>query len=112
MTNQSPLISVIMPCYNAEKYIAEAINSVLDQTYSNIELILVDYGSTDNSLEICRKFQSRKENYICVDTQENKGPYLARNLGLRKANGRYIAFLDADDYWSVLSEIKMIFFKK
>lgn len=89
------LISVIMPCFNAEKYLREAIDSVMRQTYTNVELIVVDDGSTDNSLDIARSYGDR----VISIKQTNKGPYPARNMGLRVSKGEFITFLDADDYW-------------
>lgn len=89
-------ISVIMPCYNAESYLREAIESVLQQTFSDVELIVVDDGSTDASAEILREYEDR----IVVLKQVNQGPYPARNLALKHAHGAYVAFLDADDYWT------------
>lgn len=88
------LVSVIMPLYNAEKYVGEAIESVINQTYTNWELIVVNDGSTDNSLEVALKYQSES---VKVFTQENKGASAARNYGLKEAKGDYIQFLDADD---------------
>ena len=88
-----------MPCFNAEEYVSEAINSVINQSYPNIELIIVDDGSSDNSYAICQGFATEKKIKISSLKQENKGPYPARNNGLAHANGTYIAFLDADDYW-------------
>ena len=89
-------ISVIMPCYNAQAHVSEAVNSVLAQTYPEVELIAVDDGSTDDTRVILREFGNR----IKVLEQENQGPYPARNLGLKHATGELVAFLDADDYWS------------
>lgn len=89
------LISVIMPCFNAEKYLSEAIESVTGQTHTNIELIVVDDGSTDNSIDIAESFGDS----VILLKQNNKGPYPARNRGLRVSKGKFIAFLDADDYW-------------
>ncbi len=94
-TTTSDLISVVMPCYNSEKYIREAIDSVLNQTYPSIELIIIDDGSTDNSKEILSNYHDR----VTVLEQSNQGPYPARNLGLQHAQGVFIAFLDADDWW-------------
>jgi glycosyltransferase involved in cell wall biosynthesis len=95
MTGCPHLISVITPCFNAEKYLHEAIESVMGQTYTNIELIVVDDGSTDNSIDIAKSFGDS----VILLKQDNKGPYPARNRGLRASNGKFIAFLDADDYW-------------
>lgn len=88
-------VSVLVPVYNAEKYIRQCIESVLNQTYPNVELILVDDGSKDNSLEICRFYEGPR---VKVVTQTNKGACAARNLALTLATGDYIQYLDADDY--------------
>ena len=95
--NKQPcnLISVIMPCFNAEKYLREAIKSVLQQTYPHVELVVVDDGSTDDSKNILRSYDER----IVLIEQENRGPYPARNLGIKNSKGEFVAFLDADDYW-------------
>ncbi len=89
------LISVIMPCFNGEKYLREAIESVRQQTYPHVELIVVDDGSTDGSKDILRAYGEK----ITVLEQENQGPYPARNLGIEASHGEFVAFLDADDYW-------------
>jgi glycosyltransferase involved in cell wall biosynthesis len=93
-------ISVIMPCYNAAAFVEEAVNSVMNQTYADIELIIVDDGSTDTSVEIIKRLIARHAPRITLHLQNNNGPYPARNLGLRHARGGRVAFLDADDYWS------------
>jgi glycosyltransferase involved in cell wall biosynthesis len=90
------LVSVIIPVYNAEQYITATVQSVLAQTYSNIELLIVNDGSSDRSIEICQEFQ---DNRIRILQQQNRGPSAARNLGIRHATGEFIAFLDADDLW-------------
>jgi glycosyltransferase involved in cell wall biosynthesis len=89
------MISVIMPCFNAEAYIAEAVECVLSQTYKTIQLIVVDDGSTDNTSHILQKYKK----HITFISQSNKGPGPARNRGLDEAKGNFVAFLDADDYW-------------
>ncbi len=89
-------ISAIMPIYNAERYLARAINSLLQQTITNIEFLLIDDGSTDNSLAIAEEYALQDER-IRVISQENQGVSIARNTGLANAIGEYIAFLDADD---------------
>jgi glycosyltransferase involved in cell wall biosynthesis len=89
-------ISVIIPIYGSEKYIAAAVQSVLDQTYPNFELIIVDNASPDRSLEICQQFTDARIRIIC---QANRGPSGSRNTGIRHATGDYISFLDGDDLW-------------
>ena len=93
---EEKLVSIIMPVYNSEKYIENAIESVLNQTYNNIELIAVDDGSRDNSLNILKKF-SKKDDRIKVFSKENGGISSTRNYGLKQAKGEYIAFIDNDD---------------
>lgn len=100
MSETTPLISVIMPCFNAAPYVEEAVRSVLDQTYRDIELIVVDDGSTDASPEIVGRLAEEYRGRITQVAQSNAGPYAARNHGLRLAKGEYVAFLDADDWWS------------
>ena len=92
------LVSIIMPVYQAEKFLCDTINSVLAQTYSNWELILVDDGSTDSSGEICDTY-ARKDNRIKVVHQLNAGQASARNSGMDLANGDYIGLLDNDDFY-------------
>jgi len=87
------IVSIIIPCYNAEQYIAEAIESALSQTYPNCEIIVIDDGSTDGSLAIVQKYGDR----IRWKTGPNRGGCAARNLGLEMARGEWIQFLDADD---------------
>ena len=92
-----PLVSVIIPLYNSESFISNAVESILNQTYSNIEVIVINDGSTDNSYGEVKKYESKK---VKIFSQENKGASAARNLGLKHARGAYIQFLDADDYLS------------
>lgn len=99
---QNPLISVIIPVYNCEKYISEAINSVLKQDYLPLEIIVVDDGSTDKTTENIKEFGSQ----ITYIYQENGGTAKARNNGIKNAKGDYFAFLDADDIW-VENKLKM-----
>ncbi len=91
------MISVIIPVYNVEKWLERCVESVLAQTYRNIEVILVNDGSSDHSLEICYKYQ-RSDARVIVISQENQGLSAARNAGIMTAKGEYITFLDADDY--------------
>ena len=88
------LISVMMPTYNNAKYIKQAIESIYAQNYDNIEIIVVDDGSTDNTKGIVQQYKDIKYFYI-----EHKGISVARNTALEKSKGEYIAFLDSDDYW-------------
>lgn len=94
-----PLISIIIPVYNVEKLLPRCINSLINQTYNNIEIILIDDGSTDNSLEICEEF-SKRDSRIVIVKKQNGGQASARNIGLTYATGDYIAFVDSDDFVS------------
>jgi Glycosyl transferase family 2 len=89
-------VSVIIPVYKVDKYIAATVQSVLEQTYTNFELLLIDDGSPDRSIEICQQFTDPR---IRIIRQENRGVAAARNTGIRYAQGEYLAFLDADDLW-------------
>ena len=92
-----PKLSVIMPVYNTAKFLERSINSVLNQTFTDFELILVNDGSKDNSLEICREFE-KKDNRIKVVDKENGGAGSARNAGLAVCSGEFVAFPDSDDW--------------
>lgn len=96
MKPSDPLVSVIIPVYNAAQTLQRAVNSVLLGSYANVEIILVNDGSTDDSLTICKTL-ARQHRQIKVLSQENGGASSARNLGLQQATGKYICFLDADD---------------
>lgn len=89
-------VSVIVPVYNSEKYISECIESILNQTYENFELILINDGSQDSSGDICKKYENQDKRvlYIC---KENGGVSSARNMGIQYAKGEYVAFVDSDD---------------
>lgn len=89
-------ISIIVPVYNAEKYIEKCVNSLTSQTYKDIEIILINDGSTDSSLKICEKFE-RVDSRIKLYSKENGGVSSARNLGISKCKGKYICFVDSDD---------------
>lgn len=91
------LISIIVPVYNVEKYLRKGIESILNQTYKNLEVIIIDDGSTDNSGIICDEY-ANADKRIHVIHQENKGVARARNAGLKLAGGKYIGFIDPDDY--------------
>jgi len=90
----SDLVSVIIPCFNAEKWIKEAINSCLNQTHINLEVIVIDDGSTDHSLDIIKSYGDR----VIWESQPNQGGCAARNRGFALSKGAYIQYLDADDY--------------
>ena len=92
------LVSIITPLYNGEKFIAQTIQSVLEQTYKDWEMLIVNDGSTDNSLQVAQQF-AEQDKRIHVYSQPNAGSAAARNNGIRHAKGRYIALLDADDLW-------------
>lgn len=92
-----PLVSVIVPVYNAERFLEKCVNSVIHQTYENIELILIDDGSADHSGEVCERF-AQKDGRIIIRHKQNGGVSSARNEGLRIAKGKYAAFLDGDDW--------------
>lgn len=100
------LVSVVVPIYNAEKYLVKCIDSLVNQTYENIEIILVDDGSLDTSLSICMEYRNKDER-VKVFSKENGGQGSARNLGIRKALGDYIMFVDADD-WVDTNIVKML----
>lgn len=93
------LVSVVTPVYNSEKYIEKTISSVLNQTYPNLEIILVDDCSTDNSKEIISRIQKKDKRVKYVKLAKNSGAAVARNKGLETAKGQFIAFIDSDDMW-------------
>lgn len=101
MNLKPPVVSVIMPSFNSEKFIGEAILSVIKQDYINLELIIIDDNSSDNSLKIIKKFQNQDERIKLIKLNSNKGPGFARNEGLKVALGKYITFLDSDDLWKI-----------
>jgi len=91
------IVSIIMPVYNVEKYISQAIDSVLNQTFPDFELLIIDDQSPDKSIELCRSYDDPR---IRIIQQKSLGLAGARNTGINQAKGQYIAFLDADDYWA------------
>ena len=92
-------ISIITPCFNSQEFISFTIDSVLQQTYKNWELIVINDGSTDNSKDILAEFSKRDSRIRIITLDKNYGPAHARNVGIKKAKGKYIAFLDSDDLW-------------
>lgn len=97
MLNKDPLVSIVVPVYNVEAYLQRCVTSILTQTYKNIEIILVDDGSTDGSGEICERIKEKESNIVVVH-QKNGGLSAARNTGINIAKGQYIAFVDSDDF--------------
>ena len=96
--NNNALISIIIPAYNTQEYIHRAIESSLRQSYKNIEIIIINDGSTDETLRTAQTYAD-KDNRIKIFHQENKGVSSARNHGIREARGKYITFLDSDDWF-------------
>ncbi len=94
---EKQLISVIVPIYNVEKYMKRCVDSILDQTYYNLEIILIDDGSTDDSPKICDEYAKLDER-VCVIHKKNGGVSSARNAGMKRATGHYLTFVDSDDY--------------
>ena len=90
-------ISIIIPVYNVEKYLKECLESIINQSYNNIEIIIINDGSTDNSKDICKEFSKFDKRIIYIE-ETNHGVSHARNIGLEKATGNYIAFVDSDDW--------------
>lgn len=95
--NNNPLISVIIPIYNVEKFLPQCLDSVVNQTYRNLEIILVNDGSPDNSDAICKEYL-KKDNRLVYYNRQNSGASASRNFGIDHCNGDYIFFLDSDDY--------------
>ena len=97
MPYATPLISIIIPNYNCAEFLNECLISAIKQTYSNKEIIVIDDGSTDNSIDVLSKFQEQ----IKLIQTSNRGAAAARNLGISMARGEFIAFLDSDDWWTL-----------
>lgn len=95
----SPLVTIITPLYNAEEFFEDTFKSVLSQSFSDYEWIIVDDCSADGSLALAKRLAEGHENIYVLTSDKNKGPSSVRNIGLRMARGRYVTFLDADDMW-------------
>ena len=107
------LVSIVMPFFNAERYIKDSIKSVMCQSYTNWELILINDQSSDSSLRIVREFAEQDSRLVLIDLEKNAGPANARNVGLKASNGQYVAFLDSDDKWMADKlKIQMILLKE
>lgn len=102
-------ISIIIPIYNLEQFLSKALESCINQTYKNIEIICINDGSTDNSLNLLKEFKN-KDNRIKIINQVNKGVSIARNVGMKYASGKYLLFLDGDDYLD-LQTCEKIYYK-
>ena len=101
-------VSVIVPVYNTSKYLDECINSIIKQTYKNLEIIFINDSSNDDSLEVISKYKDKRIKII--DLKENKGVAVARNKGIEISTGDYICFLDSDDYWNLKKIEKQVKF--
>ena len=99
MDFEKGLVSIITPVYNSEKYISTTIDSVIAQTYENWELILIDDGSIDKSVEIINSYIKRDNRISLLRNENNSGPAISRNKGIKAAKGSYLTFIDADDIW-------------
>lgn len=108
MDNKSLYFSIIIPCFNSSDYIDRCIKSIDRQTYKNFEVILIDDCSTDETYKILEKYQNKNTNYNLIKTIENSGPATARNEGIKVSKGKYICFLDSDDWW-FKNKLKIIF---
>lgn len=93
------LVSVITPTYNSEKFISETIDSILGQSYTNLELILIDDASLDSTREVLNTYKKRDPRIVMIFLEKNSGSGIARNRGIEFARGKYLAFVDSDDYW-------------
>ena len=106
----TPKVSVIIPVYNVEEYLRECLNSVVNQTLKEIEIICIDDGSTDKSLEILKEY-AKKDNRITIINRENRGVGYSRNEGIKISKGEFIAFMDPDDYYPDVSVLNIMFNK-
>ena len=95
----SPVISVVMPSYNSEKFITNSIDSVIKQTFTSWELLIIDGGSNDNTINIVKSYLNNHQNIKLISNLNDQGPAHARSIGLKKGIGDYFAFIDADDTW-------------
>ncbi len=105
-----PLVSIITPAYNCEKYISETIESVIAQTYQNWEMIIVDDCSKDNTLEVIKTYAEKDDRIKWHRLEVNSGAAIARNTAVSKAKGKYVAFIDSDDMWLEMKLEKQVFF--
>lgn len=99
MSDSSPLVSIITPVYNSEKFLAQTLDSVAAQTYTQWEMLLIDDRSTDGSVRIVTERAAQDSRFKLIQLEENSGSGVARNEGIKQAAGKYVAFLDSDDIW-------------
>ena len=104
----APLVSIIIPVYNVEKYLIECLDSCLNQTLQNIEIICIDDASTDNSSKILEEYAQKDSRIILIKQKINKGQGIAKNLGINIATGKYLMFLDSDD-WLELNAVELTY---
>ena len=95
----SELVSIITPCFNSEKYLDECITSVINQTYQNWEMLIVDDNSSDNSSILIKSYSKQDDRIKPIFLKDNLGPAMARNKAISISKGKYLAFLDSDDIW-------------
>ena len=100
-SNEEIKISICVPVYNVEKYLRECLNSLINQTYKNIEIICVDDGSTDDSLQILKEYSSKDSRIQIIKHEKNKGLFCARKTAVKEAIGEYLLFVDSDDFIEV-----------
>ena len=108
MLSMNDLISIVVPVYNVENYLGNCIDSILNQSYSNLEIILIDDGATDQCGRICDDY-ANQDSRIKVIHKKNGGLSDARNVGIKSATGKYLTCIDSDDYIICLLRIKLIF---
>jgi teichuronic acid biosynthesis glycosyltransferase TuaG len=112
MINQKDLVSIITPSYNSARFVQDTLNSVLNQSYQNWEMIIVDDVSSDDSIEVIKKFTEKDNRIKLIQLENNSGAAVARNKAIEMAKGKYIAFLDSDDLWKPEKLEKQIQFMK
>ena len=104
-----PKISIVVPVYNVEQYLKEALDSLVNQTMKDLEFVCVDDGSTDKSLEILKQYAEKDPRFVII-SQQNQGAGIARNNGLKAVSGKYVTYLDPDD-WFELNAMEVLYQK-
>ena len=108
MVKENPTVSVIIPVYNVEQYLRKCLDSVINQTFKDIEIIIVNDCSPDNSLQMIKEYQTKEERIVLIDLKQNVGLGFARNEGMKIAKGKYITFVDSDD-WIASNYIEVLY---